>query len=112
MENKYYCVIDSQNNYKEYVSVVNWIPLYYDMEDGDMLLDAPIPNFRSYAGDDGLVNPKWDGTAWIEGANSTECDEWERSHPKPFNEVPSEREKLRADLDYVMLMMGMDVDPD
>ncbi|MCM1215477.1 MAG: hypothetical protein NC548_13270 [Lachnospiraceae bacterium] len=55
---------------------------------------------------------KWDGETVISRtAEEIKADRDEQNSNKP-DPIPTEQEKLRADLDYVMLMMGLEVDPE
>lgn len=60
---------------------------------------------------DGIPLYRWDGEKVVSRTEEEiEADRAEMIADQPTPE-PTEMEKLRADLDYVMLMNGLDVDP-
>lgn len=97
MDYKHSCVIDAQNLYKTFVLVLlaeneeheqEEQIQYYELLEGEMLVDTAPPVMRPYAGAVGLVRPKWDADTaqWVEAATEEEIAAWEKEHPAP--EVP------------------------
>ncbi|MFV0497503.1 MAG: hypothetical protein ACK5L0_04920 [Candidatus Fimivivens sp.] len=57
---------------------------HYTLNEGETLVDAAPPTYRPYAGAEGLINPRWDGsTAWAEAATVEDIAEWDAAHPAP-----------------------------
>lgn len=100
MEYKHYCVIDAQGGYKTFVLTVDGRVRHYALGAGERLLDAPAPAARPYAGAEGFIAPRWNGTAWAEGASEAEAAAWEAEHP-----APEERraDSAGADLDAMLV---------
>ena len=102
------CVVDADGNYAEFVMVTIthdelgalYTVHYYDIVEGEQLIDAVPPTRRPYAGTDGFVRPRWDFDAkvWCEDATAEEITAWEAEHPapEPVPNVPSETEQLMA----------------
>lgn len=69
---------------------------HYTLKEDEILVDAPAPVMRPYAGAAGFVRPKWDAdtTAWTEAATEQEITAWEAEHPDPNAKT---LEELRAD---------------
>lgn len=57
----------------------------------EFTIETPCP--------DGFYRPKWDGTQWIEGGTA----------PEPIQPEPSEIDRLRADIDYIAIMAGVEL---
>ena len=102
------CVVDADGNYAEFVMVTIthdelgalYTVHYYDIVEGEQLIDAVPPIRRPYAGADGFIRPRWDFDAkvWCEDATAEEITAWETEHPapEPVPNVPSETEQLKA----------------
>lgn len=99
MNYKHSCVIDAEGNYKTLVLVLlepdeDGQPKeniqYYELLEGESLVDTAPPSMRPYAGADGLVRPRWsaDTAAWEEGATAAEITVWEAEHPAPEPMTP------------------------
>ena len=97
MDYKHSCVIDAQNLYKTFVLVLlvedeeqqqEEQIQYYELLEGELLVDTAPPVMRPYAGAVGLIRPKWDADTaqWVEAATEEEIAAWEAEHPAP--EVP------------------------
>lgn len=109
MDYKHSCVIDAQNLYKTFVLVLlvenqehqqEEKVQYYELQEGEQLIDTAPPNMRPYAGAVGFVSPKWDSdtSAWMEGATEDEISSWESEHPAPETATlqPSDTEVLNT----------------
>ena len=101
MDYKHSCVIDADGNYKTLVLVLleegdegesREAIQYYELLDGEFLVDTAPPVMRPYAGATGLISPKWDAdtAAWVEAASEEEIADWEAEHPAPEVPEPSE----------------------
>lgn len=110
MDYKHSCVIDAQNLYKTFVLVLlveneehqqEEQIQYYELLEGEMLVDTAPPVMRPYAGAVGLVRPKWDADTaqWVEDASMEEIAAWEKEHPAP--EVPEPEPEPEPSGDYV-----------
>lgn len=86
---------------------------HYTLQDGEQLVDTTPPTMRSYAGSTGFVRPKWDANAaaWTEAATDEEIAAWETEHPAPVlpEPVPTEQEQMRADIDFLAAMTGVEL---
>ena len=116
MDYKYACVIDNENFYKAFVLVINGNVMYYNLCDGDTLIDANAPITKSEDNRDCLLKPVWDHTAlkWVEGASENELEEWEFKHPvkpaEPAQPTPDEdRDAMIADHEYRLTLLEMGV---
>lgn len=91
------CVVDSDGNYKEFVLVtisqdeqgLLHTVHYYELKDGERLVDAEHPTMRPHAGANGFIKPRWNGTEWTESATPEEITTWELEHPAPPVPAPS-----------------------
>lgn len=102
------CVVDADGNYAEFVMVTIthdelgalYTVHYYDIAEGERLIDTMPPIRRPYAGADGFVRACWDFDAkvWCEDATAEEIAAWEVEHPapEPVPDVPNETEQLKA----------------
>ena len=123
MNYKHSCVIDANFIYKTLVLVLltqvdqgqeqEWKVQNYTLTEGEQLVDTAPPTMRPYAGAAGFVRPKWDAaaSAWTEAATEEEIAAWEDEHPAPapIARKPSEAEQLRADIDYLAIMTGVEL---
>lgn len=84
MKYKHACVIDASGYYKTLVLMLlepnpaggtSEIIQYYELADGERLLDAAPPA--------GYVKARWTGAGWEEGATPEEMERWEQEHPHP-----------------------------
>lgn len=107
------CVIDENNNYVEYVHVIgedNSKPIieYYELKDNESLLDAPPPQIRTHNLSGGFLKPQWNGKEWIETESKENIDKFDQEN-QLVEEQPSQQEQLRADVDYLSVMLGVDL---
>lgn len=61
---KYSCVIDANGYYKDFVLVVDDEVQHHLLQYYEMLIDTDAPI--------GFTKPKWNGSAWVEGATDSE----------------------------------------
>lgn len=118
MNYKHSCVVDAENNYKTLVLVLleqdeDGQPKesiqYYELLEGESLIDTTSPSMRPHAGAVGLISPKWseDTSTWEEAATEAEIAAWEAEHPAPepvtapptTEELADENKLLRAQLE-------------
>lgn len=59
MHYKHCCVIDAEQNFKEFVLVVEGVIQHYVLQEGESIIDAPFPPSD-------LAHPKWQGEKWLE----------------------------------------------
>ena len=101
MDYKHSCVIDTDGNYKTLVLVLleeedegetREAIQYYELLEGESLVDTAPPVMRPYAGATGFVSPRWDTdtAAWVEAASAEEIAAWDAEHPAPEVPEPSE----------------------
>ena len=113
MSYKHSCVIDAQNLYKTFVLVLlveneehqqEEQIQYYELLEGEMLVDTTPPTMRPYAGTTGFVSPKWDAdtSAWTEAATEEEIIAWEAEHPAPMQPDP-----VPTDTDILNTLLGV-----
>lgn len=67
---------------------------HYTLMDGESLVDTTPPTYRLYAGAMGLVNPRWDGSTWVESATADEIAVWEVAHPSPIKLIDYKTAKV------------------
>lgn len=117
MKYKHSCVIDANFIYKTLVLVLlveteehqqEEQIQYYELLEGEMLVDTAPPVMRPYAGAVGLVRAKWDTdtAAWTESATDEEIFLWEKSHPAQAataEEVRQRRDQLLAETDWTQI---------
>lgn len=119
MDYKHSCVIDANFIYKTFVLVIlaesEEKPQYYELQEGERLIDTAPPVVRPHAGAAGFVRPKWnvDTSTWVEAATGEEITAWEEEHPDPNAKT---LEELRADKENEIsaacnaaIVAGMDV---
>jgi len=80
MNYKHCCVIDTDGYYQTLVRVLLPVDaepqvLGYTLKDGEALIDA--------ARSSEFIRPRWNGSAWKEGATAKEIAAWEKAHPRP-----------------------------
>ena len=100
------CVIDSNNNYVDFVLVHLFLDKNgsevtkidgYSLQDGESLVDAVCPIKRYDASSTGFVMPRWNKTEWIEGATEDEIAAWEKENPAPATDpAPTTGERITA----------------
>ena len=89
MDYKHSCVIDANFIYKTFVLVIlaesEEKPQYYELQEGEQLIDTAPPVVRPHAGAAGFVRPRWDAdtSTWVEAATGEEITAWEGEHPAP-----------------------------
>ena len=99
MDYKHSCVIDANFIYKTFVLVIlaesEEKPQYYELQEGEQLIDTAPPVVRPHAGAAGFVRPRWDAdtSTWVEAATGDEITAWEEEHPDPNAKT---LEELRA----------------
>lgn len=96
---KLYRRIDTKGNFIEDV-LLEEIPYTYD-EEGNKIYDT---HYIEKEVPQGLYKPKWNGTEWIEGMPEEEIE----AIKNQTIEQPLEL-KNRADIDYMSLMLGVDL---
>lgn len=112
MDYKHSCVIDADGNYKTLVLVLleegdegetREAIQYYELLEGESLVDTAPPVMRPYAGAVGFVSPKWDADTgeWIEAASEEEIADWEAEHPAPEVPEPEPEPAPEPSGDYV-----------
>lgn len=120
---------ETDHNYNHYIQIdvmsyirSGWSDGPYPEIDISDAISIGVGSYQFRLFPDGEENPnlfthdmiplyKWDGTqVVVRSEEEIEADRAELAANQPVSE-PTEQEKIRADLDYVMLMMGMDVDP-
>ena len=91
MTTKFYCVLDTQQNYKTYVLAlvkdgVEEIQ-YYTLREGESLLetDPPAQSF---------LKPRWNGEGWEESASQEEIQQWQDQNPPPAPAGPSLEDRV------------------
>lgn len=114
---KHYCVINDRNEYVDFVladiddngDVVS--VQYYTLQENESLIDAKPPVFKIHAESFGFSKPVWNGTEWVENATDAEIAEWNEANPapEPVEPEPTEAEQLRADVDYLAIMTGVEL---
>lgn len=123
MNYKHSCVIDAKFIYKTLVLVLltqadqgeeqEWKVQNYTLAEGEQLIDTAPPIMRPHAGAAGFVSPKWDSdtSAWIEAATEEEIEAWESEHPAPelSERAPTAEEQMRADIDFLAAMTGVEL---
>ena len=113
MSYKHSCVVDAEQKYKTFVLVlleenqeheVEEAVQYYNLLDGEQLIDTAPPTMRPYAGTTGFVSPKWDAdtSAWTEAATEEEIIAWEAEHPAPMQPDP-----VPTDTDILNTLLGV-----
>jgi len=109
----YACVI-KDGKYHEFV-IVNELDdgteeVYaYTLQDGETLIEAMPPVKKIHAESDGFIVPAWDGTEWVEGATDEEIAQFEAENPAPEPPEPTEAEQMRADIEYLAIMTGVEL---
>lgn len=123
MDYQHACVVDAEKNYKTLVLVLleqdeDGQPKenlqYYELLEGESLVDTAPPSMRSHAGADGLIRPRWDDHAetWVEGAAAEEIATWEAAHPAPAPPGPTPQEDADAmivDHEYRLTLLELGV---
>lgn len=106
MDYKHSCVIDANFIYKTFVLVIlaesEEKPQYYELQEGEQLIDTAPPALRPHAGASGFIKAKWESGSWIEGATEEEITAWEEEHPAP--ELP---EPAPTDTDVLNTLLGV-----
>lgn len=111
MNAKHCCVVDADGKYVTLVLVlvndgVETVQ-YYTLKEGEFLVETCPPSEKPYAGMDGFIKPRWNGTEWVETATEDEISVWEAEHPAMPQPEPTEQEQLRADVDFLLAMGGV-----
>ena len=111
----YACVI-KDGKYREFVIVNEFDDgteeVYaYTLQDGESLIEAKPPVKKIHAESDGFIVPAWNGTEWIEGATAEEIAQFEAENPAPVQVEPdpTEAEQMRADIEYLAIMTGVEL---
>lgn len=104
---KYATVVNSNGEYQTRVlilsiedtdtGVVSEQIQYYELKDGETLIEAQPPVMRPYAGADGFITPHWnfEDSIWEEVATEAEISDWETEHPEPERFITPE-EKIAS----------------
>ena len=108
MTEEYRCVIDAGGRYVTYVLILDGNIQYYNLKEGESLIDAKPPVIRTITARDGYLVPVWcrDTSTWTDGATSGEIDAWEALHPAlPQTEVtPTQLDRVEAQVTYTAMM--------
>ena len=109
----YACVIQD-GKYHEFVIVNEFDDgteeVYaYTLQDGESLIKAMPPLQKIHAESDGFIVPAWNGTEWVEGATDEEIAQFEAENPAPEPPEPTEAEQMRADIEYLAIMTGVEL---
>ena len=111
----YACVI-KDGRYHEFVLVNEFDDgteeVYaYTLQDGESLIEAMPPLQKIHAESDGFIVPAWSGSAWVEGATDEEIAQFEAENPAPVlvEPEPTEAEQMRADIEYLAIMTGVEL---
>ena len=111
----YACVI-KDGKYHEFVIVNEFDDgteeVYaYTLQEGETLIEAMPPTRKIHAESDGFVIPAWDGSKWVEGATAEEIAQFEAENPAPVQvePEPTEAEQMRADIEYLAIMTGIEL---
>ena len=111
----YACVI-KDGKYHEFVLVNEFDDgseeVYaYTLQEGETLIEAKPPVKKIHAGSDGFIVPTWDGSEWGEGATDAEIAQFEAENPAPVlvEPEPTEQEQMRADIEYLAIMTGVEL---
>ena len=109
----YACVI-KDGKYHEFVIVNEFDDgseeVYsYILQDGETLIKAQPPVKKVHAETDGFIVPAWNGTEWVEGATAEEIAQFEAENPAPEPPEPTEQEQMRADIEYLAIMTGVEL---
>ena len=109
----YACVI-KDGKYHEFVIVNEFDDgteevYFYTLQDDEILINAKPPTMKIHAESNGFIKPKWNGTEWIEGATDEEIAQFNTENPAPEPPGPSEQEQLRADVDFIAIMTGIEL---
>lgn len=92
-----YCCVIKENKYKDFVIVNDdGTVQYYELQDGEELVETMPPTMKTDAGSIGFIFPVWDGDKWIESATAEEIAEWDAEHPAPVP-VPTDIEILQKE---------------
>ena len=102
----YRCVIDAESFYKTFVLFDGVKPLYYDLKDGETLIDTPAPVLKIDQKSDGFVKPKWIEGKWVEGACESEIEKFNMDHPAPElkPDEPTQLDRVEAQATYTAMM--------
>lgn len=111
----YACVI-KDGKYHEFVIVNEFDDgteeVYaYTLQEGEMLIEAKPPTKKVHAESDGFIVPAWNGTEWVEGATDEEIAQFNDENPAPVQvePEPTEQEQMRADIEYLAIMTGVEL---
>lgn len=109
----YACVI-KDGKYHEFVIVNEFDDgteeVYaYTLQDGESLIEAMPPLQKIHAESDGFIVPAWNGTEWVEGATDEEIAQFNNENPAPEPPEPTEQEQMRADIEYLAIMTGVEL---
>lgn len=96
---KLYRKIDNEGFFIEDV-ILEEVPCVYD-EEGNKIYDT---HYIDVEVPQGLYKPKWTGTEWVEGMTQEEINVIKNQEVEHTLE-----EKNRADIDYISLMLGVDL---
>lgn len=81
----------------------------------DILLDEnPNPDrfidVEDFPYEGGLFHPKFDGEKWVEGKSKEEVENIRKTIEEQYRrKPPTEEEQMRADIDYIAIMTGVDL---
>lgn len=92
----------------------------YTLGEGESLVlvteECKQPTTKVYVGTPGYIRPRWNGTAWVEGATAEEIAVWEAENPAPvFVQRPTPEEDtdaLMVDHEYRLTLLELGVTND
>ena len=81
----------------------------FELSDGQYLIEANPPAKKVHAESNGFIVPIWNGSKWIEGGTDEEIAKFNSEFPAPESPTPTKDEQLRADIDYIAAMTGVEL---
>lgn len=110
MNAKHCCVVNADGKYITLVLVLENAGVetvqYYTLKEGEFLVETCPPSEKPYAGMDGFIKPRWNGTEWVETATEDEISAWEAEHPAPSisDSEPTQLDRVEAQVTYTAMM--------
>lgn len=106
MEIRHCCVVDETGRYVTLVRVrSDGNTEGYILREGERLIATRPPHRRGVGEKQGLLEPRWVGEEWSEGADEETLAEWERDQAAlEVKSIPATEERLAA-LEAAMIAM-------